>query len=156
MDFGKFDKRKLLLLLIFSLLVVQTVAAQNLADTFENMAVLKGLDGARLQTFYNNYWWLVDMIVYSLILGYAIRFGLAKSQAFGDQGNKLGLVIAIVFAVMAVLFEQQTGFRLGNFGPLAFGLGILFIGYAVWKAVGGMGLGENGRVVFALLFLFIY
>ena len=152
MNFGKYDKKKLLLLLLFSLITVQTVAAQqtNILDTLSNNAALQGLTGARFAEFYDKYWWLVDLIIYSLILGYAIKFGLNRSGAFGNQGTKLGTVLSIVFAIFAVIFEQQQGFRLGHFGPLAFGIGILVIGFAIWKAVGGMGLGENSKVVGAL------
>ncbi len=148
-------KEKLVFLAIIALLAVQIAAAENFVDAISNNPALEGITGERFAEFYDRFWWIVDLTVYTLILGYAIKLGLSRSQ-FGTQGNAMGMVIAVILAIAAVIFEQQTGFRLGNLGPLAFAVVIFFIAFGLWRAIGGLGLGSGSRTVLAIMFLVIY
>ncbi|MBI2141389.1 hypothetical protein HYU16_03105 [Candidatus Woesearchaeota archaeon] len=156
MDFSKYDKRKLLLLLIFSLLVVQTVAAQNLADMLGNIPAFEGLSAERVEELYDDFWWLWDAIIYTIILGVGLRFGAAQSKVFGEKGGMVGTVIALVLAFAAVFAENQFGFNLKKFAPLALAIALFAIAYFLWNTIKGMNLGKGSRIVFALLFLGMY
>ena len=104
MAFGWLDKKTFVLLLLFSLVAAQAVAAQNIADTLSNIPVLNGIDGARLEQLYDDFWWLWDLIVYSSILGIGLKAGAKKSGAFGEGGGKnLAMILAIVLGVAAVI-----------------------------------------------------
>ncbi len=154
MDFSKYDKRKLLLLLLFSLFTAQAVAAQNFADMLENIPVLKDLTGARIEKLYDDFWWLWDFVVYALILSTALKMGAQK--ALGDNAGKMGSIFAIVLSIGAVIAENQIGFNLKEFGPLALAIGIFAFGLYLWRIVKGMGLGERGRLIMGILYLTIY
>lgn len=154
MDFSKYDKRKLLLLLVFSLLVVQTVAAQNFAEMLENIPVLQGLTGDRIEKLYDDFWWLWDFAVYALILSTALKMGAQK--ALGDNAGKMGGIFAIVLSIGAVIAENQIGFNLKEFAALALAIGIFAFGLYMWRIVKGMGLGERGRLIMGILYLTIY
>ncbi len=154
MDFSKYDKRKLLLLLIFSLIAVRTVAAQNFADMLENIPVLQNLTGDKIEKLYDDFWWLWDFAVYALILSTALKMGVQK--ALGDNAGKMGSIFAIVLSIGAVIAENQIGFNLKEFAALALAIGIFAFGLYMWRIVKGMGLGERGRLIMGILYLTIY
>ena len=157
MAFGWLDKKTFVLLLLFSLVAAQAVAAQNIADTLSNIPVLNGIDGARLEQLYDDFWWLWDLIVYSSILGIGLKAGAMKSGAFVEGGGKnLAMILAIVLGVAAVISENAIVFNLKAFGPLALTIALFMLGLYLWQMVGNMGLGKNSRIVFSLLFIAIY
>ncbi len=156
MDFNRYDKKKLLLLLVFSLLVVQTVAAQNIADTFSNIPAFQGLTIEKVVQLYDSFWWLWDFIVYALILSTALKIGASNAGTFGQSAGKIGGIFAVVLSIGAVFAEKQIGFNLKEFSPLALAIGLFAFGLYLWRTVKGLGLGERGRLILGILYVTIY
>lgn len=156
MDFDSYDKKKLLLLLVFSLILIQTVAAQNIADTFSNIPAFQGLTIEKVIQLYDNFWWLWDFIVYALILSTALKLGARNAGTFGESAGKIGGIFAVVLSIAAVFAEKQIGFNLKEFAPLALAIGIFAFGLYLWRTIKGLGLGERGRLILGILYVTLY
>ncbi|MBI2143903.1 hypothetical protein HYU17_02000 [Candidatus Woesearchaeota archaeon] len=144
MNFGRLNKKQLLLLLLFSIITVQAVAAANVFDT--SFKMLEGFDG---EGFYNKHWFWLDMTAYLFLFIIISRMALQKQ--FEGQGSKLGIVVGAILAVALAVYESRAGWNLGSLGPFA-GLFVAFIfGALIFKFASGMGAHKVPAFSFAYL-----
>src|SRR3989338_1986040 len=151
MSIDRFNKKQLVLLLIFSLIVVHGVAAANVFDdAFQSFGNLS-------PDFYDNHWWWLDLAAYAFFFIAVCQFALKGKM--GDEKGKLGIIVGAVLAGTLVIYELRSGTRLANLAPLALFLISFVLGAVVYNFAKGMGASQITAFSFGFLttdiFLFV-
>src|SRR3989338_7734885 len=144
MDFGKYDKRKLLLLLVFSLVLVQVVSAANVFE--QAFEPFKGLS----PDFYDNNWWWLDLLAYAFFFISVGQFALKGKM--GDEKGRLGIIVGSILAGSMIIYElRNPSVRLANLMPLALFLLSFVLGALVYNFAKGMGASKVPAFSFGFL-----
>jgi soluble cytochrome b562 len=143
---------RILAMLIVGVLFSTVVAAQPSGTVLDSLT--KMLGGESLPDFYDAYYQWIDLIVYIFLFVFIAKSSLGKMVK--DQGyhSKLPVVLGVVLAVSAALFESQVGFRLSNFGPIALGILFAVLGFAIFQFISGSGFA--GRSTWAFAYVIAY
>src|SRR3989338_9949720 len=103
-------------LLLFSLMAAAASAAQ-LSPTSTIFNAFDRMFGDFGETYDSHGIW-VDLIIYLFLFIFIARFSLGRQQGFGEgAGKSLAMVVGIVLAIAATVYEANSGFRLGEIGP---------------------------------------
>ncbi|MBI3036486.1 hypothetical protein HYY73_01865 [Candidatus Woesearchaeota archaeon] len=143
MNFNRLNKKQLLLLLVFSLVLAQVVNAENVFEqAFQSFGTLS-------PDFYDKHWWWLDLIAYAFLFIGIGQFALKGKM--GDEKGKLGIIVGAILAASLIVYELKTGFRLANLMPLALFLLAFVVGALVYHFATGMGASK----VFAFSFAYL-
>lgn len=112
------NKKKVLificLVVLVGMLSVNVFAAPNLLDT-----AFKPLGGLNVAKTYNNYWQIIDTLLYLLFFMGVVQFALEK-QFEGRAGKTIIIVFGIMLAIGITIWTSKIGFKLGErLGPIA-------------------------------------
>lgn len=144
--------KKRMYIILFSLILLSLFAAAVSAQLLD--PILKPLEQIDIVGTYARFGFIIDTILYFVILIGAAQAGLG--ERFKDQ-KSIVVAVGIALAIGAAIGEVRTGFRLGNFWPLALIMGILAIGFAVYgyfKKISGTQ--NKGFAMLGFAFLFFY
>ncbi|MCX6707132.1 MAG: hypothetical protein NT001_03245 [Candidatus Woesearchaeota archaeon] len=144
--------KKRMYIVLFSLILLSLFAATVSAALLD--PVLSTLDKINIVGTYGKYGFIIDTILYFVILIGAAQAGLG--ERFKDQ-KSIVVAVGIALAIGAAIGEQRTGFRLGNFWPLALLMAILAIAFGVYgyfKKISGTQ--NRGFAMLGFAFLFFY
>lgn len=99
-------------------------------------------------TMYNQYWWIIDLIIYLFLFGYIGK--LTIGHQFGNKGGPLGVIVGVALSVATVFFESTSGFRLGNLGPFALAVALALFMIVIFRMFDGLNLGKgfSGAITF--------
>jgi len=89
--------------------------------------LLEPFRGVDIATTYNEFSPFIDFIIYLVIFTGLTQFVFAKR--FPSRGGKaISIGIALTLSTGLSVFSAATGFKLGNFGPLAAGILVILVG----------------------------
>lgn len=144
---------KRVLLLALATVAVALLATSVLAQSTNVLQSIKDVFGNQdFGTLYDNYWWVIDLIIYLFFFGYVGR--LTLGQQFQQRGGPLGVVVGVALAIAVVYFESTSGFRLGNIGPFGLAVALIIFAIVVYRFFQGMGIGQGAAL--AWVFVAIY
>ncbi|MBI2580432.1 hypothetical protein HYV85_01350 [Candidatus Woesearchaeota archaeon] len=143
MNFNRLNKKQLLLLLVFSLVLVQVASAANIFE--QAFEPFKGLS----PDFYDNNWWWLDLLAYAFFFISIGQFALKGKM--GDEKGRLGIVVGSILAGSLIVYELRTGARLANLAPLALFLLSFVLGALVYNFAKGMGADKVPAFSFGFL-----
>ena len=149
------QKRALFWTVLIVLLLAGLPAVSAQTNVLESVAQIFG--GQDFGTIYNNYWWIIDLIIYLFLFGFVGK--LALGHQFQGKGGSLGIIVGVALAISVVFFESNTGFRLGHIGPFGLAVALVIFGIVVYRLFEGLfpaqGGGLNGAAL-AFTFVAIY
>lgn len=133
-------------------LLSSAVYAQSMLDP-----VLKPFERVNIGQIYARYWYIIDCVMYFIILVGVSQFALSK-QFEGRGGKAVIIGVGVSLAIAASYFEYKTKFMLiATLGPLAVIAVIILFLVAIYKfatALGGEG-STFGMLAFAFLFFYV-
>lgn len=145
-------KKFLIVLLVFSFILVSSyvlAAEENLLESI--FSPLKGIDIAE---FYEDYSTLIDFAVYVILFTSLTK--VAKPDHFKNRaGNSAMIVIGIILAISLSVFTKKIGFQLGNIGPFAFFVLLIFATVFIFRAF-TKNSDISKRLAGSIAYMFVY
>src|SRR3989344_4682275 len=118
-------------------------------------AILNPISRLNIAAFYASYGFIIDAMLYFLLLMGAAQAGLGKM--FKERSGKAIIVaVGLALSFSVTVWEFSSGFRLANLWPLAIIIVLLTIGIAFYNFVKIGGTLNKGMTLLAFSFLFYF
>jgi len=142
------NKKLLIGIAAVFLLAVNIVHAQALD------ILLEPLSRFDIASLYQSYGFVIDCMLYFLLLVGAAQAGLSKM--FEGRGGKAIIIgVGLALSISICYWEAQSGFRLANLWPLALIIVFVTFGIAFYNMLKGAPCSRGvGLLAFAFLFFF--
>lgn len=149
-------KKRQIYLAVFILallgLLSSAVYAQSILDP-----IFKPFQNINIGQIYDRYWFVVDSVMYFIILVGVSQFALSKQFDQGRGGKAVIIGVGVSLAIAASFFEYKTKFKLiDTFGPLAVIVVVVLFLVAVYRFAQALGAGSKGFMMLAFSVLFFY
>ncbi len=146
--------RKKVYIALYVLLMLILFAASAHAQVLGT--ILEPFERLDIIGTYANYGFVIDAILYFVILVGAAQAGLG--ERFSGRGGKAIITgVGIALAIGAAVGSKMTGFRLGSLWPLALLLVLITIGFWIYNYIKKISGSQNkGFAMLAFGFLFFY
>jgi hypothetical protein len=136
-----------------SLLSAISVRAQQSNVVDDLFSPFQGID---IASTYDEYSSIIDFVIYAILFTGISQATLGKR--FDGRGGKAMVgAIAILLALALSVSEATLGFNLRSFGPLAAGLVIFLVGFALFSAIrtAGVSAKNSGSVALVVTYFSI-
>jgi hypothetical protein len=149
------DKKRTLLFLILGISIAAIFASAAYAANGQQQgaleALLKSFGGRDLGALYNDYSAFIDMIIYLILFIGLTEWTLKNKLGYGNKGRTVTAGLGIILAVGLALYEQQAGFNLMSFGPIAMAIVIALMAIAFYEGLKEFGVSKVKAICFAYI-----
>ncbi|MCX6706876.1 MAG: hypothetical protein NT001_01920, partial [Candidatus Woesearchaeota archaeon] len=119
--------------------------------------LLQPLAKFNIAALYQSYGYVIDCALYFMILIGAAQIGLKKQFSSDAKAGKMIIVgVGLSLAISICVWEAKSGFRLGNFWPLALIIVLMTFSFAFYNFVRAISNLNKGMVLLAFAFMFYF
>jgi hypothetical protein len=141
-----------LLLLALSIVLYAEIAYAAPLDM-----LLQPLAKLNIAQIYQSYGYVIDCMLYFMILIGAAQVGLKKQFESDKQAAKIIVMgVGLALAISVSVWEARSGFRLGNFWPLAVIIILMTFAFTFYNFVKKISDLNKGMTLLAFAFMFYF
>jgi hypothetical protein len=139
------------LIIVGFILSARFVYAENFLDY-----LFKPLGGISVVSFYDNYWYAVDFMLYLIVFLGVARVSLEKKFT-GRGGKALIVVLGLMLTIAMTWIAESIGFKIANLWPVAAGLFMAIIAFLIFRLMAEQGakLGKGVATAYVVTFLVV-